>query len=143
MNLKSLGLIRSHLKDNFWKNGVSKRQCILTTCVLHCLFGGKIVGGWKWGTRGGKPKYEWDEIIDGGYFYNGKWMGHYWLEKDGKIIDLTADQFDGPEIVFDDINKLTKYRVTSKEIMVKNDTDSVLRYVSKCGIVESLKSFRY
>lgn len=140
LNLNTLIATRDYLKYNVWKKGSSKRQCIITTCILHCLFDGNIVGGWQWGTRGGKVQYEWDEPIDGGYLFNGKWMGHYWLEKDSKIIDLTADQFGGPEIVFGNIKSLNQYRVTSKAITVKYDTDNILKYVKEYGIVDRLHS---
>ncbi|MFC2968930.1 hypothetical protein [Acidimangrovimonas pyrenivorans] len=33
-----------------------------------------------------------------GYCANGSWRGHAWVESAGHIIDLTADQFGGPEI---------------------------------------------
>lgn len=40
----------------------------------------------------------------GGYQCHGIWFGHFWVEGDKNIIDLTADQFDGDEIIITDLN---------------------------------------
>jgi len=77
--------------ENKWETKKSNRQCIRTVYFLKNVIGGKIVGGWV----SSKPR----ENERGGFLdKTGKWNFHYWIEKNGKIIDITSDQFGEPKI---------------------------------------------
>lgn len=82
--------IRRFLEER-WNDNNPVRQCIRTVYFLQKVLGGKIKGGWV--TTNPKSHEK------GGFKDSkGNWNFHYWLEKDGKIIDLTSDQFGEPKI---------------------------------------------
>jgi len=68
----------------------SERMCRFTVAFLAIVL--RKETGETWKIRGGSPwppKYP-----DGGMLStSGNWEGHYWLERNGTIIDITADQF--------------------------------------------------
>lgn len=91
VEMKYLSSIRSFLESK-WNDGSSQKQCIRATYFLHKLLGGTIKGGWV--SSNPLPNES------GGFFdKSGKWNFHYWLEKDGQIIDITSDQFMEPKII--------------------------------------------
>jgi len=68
-------------------------MCRLTSAFLVLFFsarGDSVV------VCGGEPCHN----DAGGYLKpNGEWAGHYWIDLDGQVVDLTAEQFGGEKIV--------------------------------------------
>jgi peptidoglycan/xylan/chitin deacetylase (PgdA/CDA1 family) len=90
LNAAKLQTIRQFLESK-WDGENSTRQCIRTVYFLKHTIGGAIKGGWV--SSNPKPNEK------GGFLdKNGKWNFHYWLVKNGNIIDLTSDQFGEPAI---------------------------------------------
>lgn len=90
----------------------STGQCTVTAMIIYDYFGGKII-------RGYSEKYK---------------LYHYWNEIDGKIIDLTYDQFyDKKDISFE------KITFKSKKDLMKIQSVRVRYMLLKNKIKEYLK----
>ena len=84
---KELEYIRTFMPIHLWNRKNSSGQCFRTSYLLHKLYGGIIRGG---GCHTGGFKRE-----------IGFWSHHFWLELEGHVVDLTADQFnDDYPVVF-------------------------------------------
>lgn len=110
--------VREFLEDNVWKNGSPNNQCQRSTWFLHKLIGGEIKGGWP---KDGPRELNAGFCCKGFTCPDGEWAFHYWLEKDGHIIDITSDQFVGGEpIVMVPVGD-PRYKAVSKTNDVAHD----------------------
>ena len=110
--------VREFLEDNVWKNGSPNNQCQRSTWFLHKLIGGEIKGGWP---RDGARELNAGFCCKGFTCPDGEWAFHYWLEKDGHIIDITSDQFVGGEpIVMVPVGD-PRYKAVSKANDIAHD----------------------
>lgn len=108
---------KSFLKSK-WGKDDSSNQCQRATWFLHRLYGGTIKGGWP---KDGPRELNAGFLCRGITCPDGEWAFHYWLEKDGYIIDLTSDQFvGGKDIVLTPVGD-ERYRSVSKQSDVDHD----------------------
>lgn len=74
-----------------WPHGESRGQCIRTSLFLQGLLGGELQAGWP---------HEDGRRLDAGFLSGQGWQFHYWLLLEGRIVDLTADQFGAETVIF-------------------------------------------
>lgn len=117
MDLDWLRGVRSAL-ESLWTERRSAGQCIRTAALLHDQLGGTIRGGWP---------HENGVILNSGFRApGGAWHFHYWLERGGLIIDLTADQFGGLPVTVTPVSD-PRYRACSHDHHVTADVEHVRR----------------
>ncbi|HEY6436717.1 MAG TPA: hypothetical protein VIY47_09005 [Ignavibacteriaceae bacterium] len=109
-------------KNNKFVSEKGEGMCRFTSAFLLGILG----HGWK--LNGGHAEFYhhfdgWIPRPMGGGYSDGKnWFSHYWIEKKGVIVDLTASQFGGSEIL----------------VVRKNDPRFKSTIVSKQDIQEAL-----
>lgn len=74
--------------------GMCGRSSLTLQHVLVRDFG--IEARWASGTPPSTGLHGTDGV---GFLWLGQWVGHAWVEAEGRIVDITADQFGGPPVL--------------------------------------------
>jgi hypothetical protein len=119
-NLKNeLQELRFFLEDKWkeWKinnnytidddDTLSRDMCRFTSVFLYRWLIDKYPE-YDWKIKGGISNRQFNKLenydLQGGYNCHDIWFGHFWIQNENTIIDLTADQFNGDEIIMTSIN---------------------------------------
>jgi len=93
----------------------SRWMCRSTSIFLAEVFRTQL--GSVWQIVGGRPEKYLDATPEGAvgiFATNGTWNDHCWLEENGLVVDLTADQFGHPTVIITAADAL-RYRANLSE----------------------------